>query len=278
MAEFPVKCDAPRNTGEMTIQLADKLSNIKALARFSFGTGLPRSGMSVLTGILRQNPRFISQTMGAAFDLVVALDKSVEEGGLLPASLNDGQKFALLRSGIDAVYHDRAFEAAVFDVHRDWLSKMDLLVRLYPLCRFVVMVRNPASIVNSYALEAGYTDEAKLSDLADRLLTPTGDVGRQIAALREALGSHHAERIFVLDYDRLVDDPEEAMDVLYDFLRSEEFAHDFNKVEIDGDLQPVERQAEPNVLPTRMILQLSGKAFWRNLRKTNATLMLGRAR
>lgn len=262
----------------MTIPFADKISNIKALARFSFGTGLPRSGMSLLTAILAQNPRFASQTMGPTFDVLVGLARAVEDGGLLPSDLNDGQKFALLRGGVDAVYHDRGFETLVFDVHRDWLDQMDRLVRLYPLCRFVVTVRNPAAIVNSYALDAGLSEEKDLLRLADTLLATDGDVGRQIAALREALSGRHAERVFVLDYDRLVDDPEEAMDVLYDFLREREFRHDFEAVEFDGEVVSVERQSEPSVLPTRMILQLSGKAFWRNLRKTKATLLLGRAR
>jgi len=40
----------------------------------------------------------------------------------------------------------------------------------------------------------------------------------------------------------------------------------------------VRHSGVPMLLPTRLVLQLSGRAFWRNLKRTSATLMLGRAR
>jgi sulfotransferase len=168
----------------------------------------------------------------------------------------------------------------VFDFDPDWLPYADLLVRLYPLSRFIICVRNPAAIVNGMELAAGKSEESEDGNDIAALIDENGPVGSQIVALREALSSQHAERMLVVDYDRLADDPEDVMDVLYDFLREPEFAHNYEEIgaEAAGFSGPVERSDAPTILSTRTILQLSGKAFWRNLRRTSATMMLGRAR
>ncbi len=265
----------------MNLQGIEKVRNIRSLARFHFIGGLPRSGVSVLTALLNQNPRFVAGNHGPAAPVFGKMVELLSKSGPETDLLDDAQKIALWRGVIDAVYHDRPFDSAVFDANRDWLEHTDILVRLFPLSRFIIMVRNPAAIVNSIELSGPLEgDEETLSNTAAKLMAPEGEVGLEIAKLRDALTSRHAERMFVLDYDRLADDPEEVMDVLYDFLREPVFTHDFDEIGSEGSTVsgPVERSDQPMVLPTRMILQLSGRAFWRNLKRTSATMMLGRAR
>jgi len=264
-------------------QTARKIgSQIRHVTRFHFIAGLPRSGVSVLTALLRQNPRFVALPNSPAQQVFTASVARIMEGGPESHLLNPAQKTALLRGVVDAVYHDRPFGAVVFDANRDWLDDLDRLVALYPLCRIIICVRNPAAIVNSVALPSpDQMDDNSHADTAARLTAPDGLIGVEITKLREALSSRHAERIFVLDYDRLVDDPEDVMDALYDFLRVPQFTHNYHEIGggADDDVSgPVRRSGQPMILPTRMILQLSGRAFWRNLRRTSATLMLGRVR
>ena len=234
----------------------------------------------MLTAILDQNPRFIARANTPAEAVFADLTKTyalaTKDGDLL----DDSQKIALWRSAIDAVYHDRPFDSSVIDANRNWLKHTDTLVHLYPLSRFIVCVRNPASIVNSITQSNGYGDEEKLAGAMNELMSGSGLVGREITQLRDALSSAHAERMLVLDYDRLVDDPEDAIDVVYDFLREPPFEHDFQNLGPDDAPVggPVRRSSTPMMLPTRMILQLSGRAFWRNIRRTSATMMLGRVR
>jgi sulfotransferase len=263
----------------MILQNAPNASQIRSLTRFHFIAGLPRSGVAVLSALLRQNPRFVSLENSPAQQVFAASLARLSDGGSEAALLNEAQKTALLRGVVDAVYHDRPFGSVVFDVSRDWLDHLDDVVTLYPLCRIIICVRNPASIVNSVALShPDQMDDKTLADTANRLTKPEGEIGVEIGKLRAALSSRHAERIFVLDYDRLVDDPEDVMDALYDFLREPEFNHNYHEIGGETVSGPVRRSSQPMILPTRMILQLSGRAFWRNLRRTSATLMLGRAR
>jgi len=180
----------------------------------------------------------------------------------------------------------------LFDGNRGWLNHLDILTEIFPLCRFIICVRNPAEIVNSMEIDGDARRAASdASDLDARIAALTdgdGYLGFPIAQLRHALGTRHSERMIVIDYERIVGDAEEVIDVLYDFLRETPFDHDFDELSlrvppwyepewavervISG---PVRRTGKETVLPLKTIQQLSGKAFWRNLRKTGATLMLG---
>jgi len=264
----------------MTLHRMEKANAIRSLARFNFIGGLPLSGVSVLTALLNQNPRFVARTSSPAQQVFANMVQTYGDGTEKGQILDDAQKTALWRGGINAIYHDRPFDSVVFDANRNWLHHMDILAGLFPLSRFVICVRNPAAIVNSLMLKApAAQDEESQAQAVNTLVAPDGAIGAQIGLLRAALTSAHAERVFVLDYDRLVDDPEDVMDVLYDFLREPEFVHDFDDLGDDGLVSgPVQRPGHPSILPTRMVLQLSGRAFWRNLKRTRATMMLGRVR
>lgn len=254
----------------------------RPLARFHFIAGLPRSGISVLTALLRQNPRFVAQNNSPSQDLFADLFERYWEQPQYSELLSDAQRLALLRAGFEAVYHDRPLDSVVFDSNRNWLNHIDELVQIFPLSRFIICVRNPASIVNSVALaDPSVNSEADMARIADDLVDSDGAIGLELGHLRDALSGQHGERIFVLDYDRLADDPEEAMDVLYNFLREPDFTHDYDEIGDENQIGvsgPVARSLGGMILPTRLILQLSGRAFWRNLKRTSATLMLGRAR
>lgn len=264
----------------MAPQVIGKVSNARSLARFHFVAGLPRSGISVLLAILSQNPRFTARKNGPAEAIFSQLSENYAPGTPSGDLLDDAQRLALWRGAIDAVYHDRLFESSVIDANRDWLRHTDTLVRLYPLSRFIICVRNPAAIVNSITQDGNFEEEEKLAAKIDDLMSANGTVGKEIAQLRGALSGAHAERMLVLDYDRLVDDPEDAIDVVYDFLREPAFTHDFQNIGPNGATVsgPVQRTSKPMMLSTRTILQLSGRAFWRNIRRTSATMMLGRVR
>ncbi len=265
----------------MSLQDAGYSSKIRSLARFHFVTGLPRSGVSVLSAILNQNPRFVAGLNGPAKQLFDNARRRLADGGDEADLLDDAQKTAIMRGVIDAIYHDRPFDSVVFDAHQDWLLHVETLVRLYPLCRFVICVRNPAAIVNSLLLSLPeQPQQAQLAHEVERLTSPDSEIAIQISRLREALSSRHAERMLLLDYDRLADDPEDALDVLYDFLREPEIHHDFQEIggTVAGVSGPVMRSGRSTILPMRTLLQLSGRAFWRNLKRTSATMLLGRAR
>lgn len=267
-----------------TVEGSENTTKPRSLARFHFIVGLPRSGCSLLAAILDQNPGFVARVSSPAESVFCRTLGLFDDSSEQSLRFDDQQRIALLRGAIDAIYHDRPLGAAVFDANPAWLDHVDELARLFPLCRFILCVRNPAQIINAIEVSGPLTsDQEALSKSVNRLIASDGAVGAEVARLREALSSSHTERMLVLDYDRLADDPEEAIEVLYDFLREPAFGHDFSDIGRGYGAQigfsgPVRRSDHAMVLPMRTVLQLSGKAFWRNLKRTSATMMLGRAR
>lgn len=277
----------------MVFQIQENINKIRSMTRFHFITGLPSSGASVLSAILRQNPRFIATGSSPACGLFTNMVRMLSDEQSASLNLTDDQKIALWRGVFDAIYHDRPIDSVVFDGNRNWLNYTDLLVRLFPLSRFILCVRNPAVIANVLEVSGHcaelHPDEGQMHLRVRALMAKDGHVGGNIGLLRKALSGQQTERMIVIDYDRLVDDPEDVMDVLYDFLREPEFEHDFQNLSLtvaqqNGQIRQnprvvrgsVQRIDHKMILPARMIRQLSGRAFWRNLRRTNATMMLGR--
>lgn len=257
----------------------------RSLARFHFLAGLPRSGVSLLVALLAQNPRFVARRDTPAaevFDLMrQTFPQSGDDAPADAPDLTDGQRIALWRSALDAVHHDRPFGATVFDAAPAWPRRLPVLAELYPLCRLIFCVRNPADIVNSMLAERDPSprrESAALDAEIAPLTGPDSPLSKAVDDLRALLSMPQAERVLVLDYDRLADDPEEAMDVVYDFLREDPFSHDVREIGGPAPLSgPVRRSSRPTVLPARTASRLSGRAFWQNLKRTSATMLLGRA-
>ena len=255
----------------------------RSLARFHFLAGLPRSGVSLLVALLAQNPRFVARRDTPAAEVFDRMRRTFPPPGedVPPDApdLTDGQRIALWRSALDAVHHDRPFGATVFDASPAWPRHLPALAELYPLCRLIFCVRDPAQIVNAMLDDTApelRDDPALLESQVARLAGPDSPLAAALADLRAVLSGPQAERVLVLDYDRLVDDPEEAMEVIYDFLRADPFDHDFDRVGGAGRLAgPVRRSTRPMALPSRSALRLSGQAFWRHPGRTRATLLLG---
>lgn len=256
-----------------------------AMTRFHFVAGLPMSGGDLLCGILSQNPRFVVGQNGRAQTVFGTFGPLLDESGPMGGMLDPGQRAAIMRGVLDGIYNERPLESVIFDLNHSWLTQMDRLAQLYPLSRFLVPVRNPAMIAEAWLsrLDAPTSEHAALCEQA---FASDGQFGRALDVLRNALHARHSERMLLVDEDRLRENPTEAMRIIYHFLREEEFGHEFDAVtvresDLGGGGDPVIRSVEPqdpaHLLSPRAAQRLSGVAFWRNVRRSNATMMLRHA-
>lgn len=257
----------------------DRILKVMAITRYHFIAALPASGEVLLTSILSQNPRFVTRSDGAAVQVMGLFEAGLEDRQGAAAVLDPDQRNALLRGVLDAVHHDRPLDSVIFDASPSWLGRIDLMARIFPLSRFIVPVRNPAAIIDLAATQEG-TPEGELETLAEALLGPESGLGRGLDALRAALAGRTSERILLIDYDRLTNDPELVLEVVYDFLREPEFDHDltpFAAAEERALDAPVRLRRSDGAgrLPAKLARSLSNKAFWRNLKRTEARMLLG---
>lgn len=254
-----------------------------------FISGLPRSGSTLLAGILRQNPRFhammTSPVGGIYLSMLGALSRKNEGAVFIDAE----QRRDLLKGVFENYYRRIGQEKLVFDTNRIWCSKMPHLTQLFPQSKVICCVRSISWIMDSierreqqHAFELsgifGYDTGGTVYTRVNRLAASDGMVGYALDALREAFYGGYADRLMLVTYEALTRDPAGTLDILYDFLGETRFDHDFGNVIYEADefdmsigapgLHTVRRKVEfidrPPILPPEIMQRFEGDAFWTN--------------
>jgi len=113
-----------------------------------FISGLPRSGSTLLSALLKQNPRF-SASMTSPVSLLCSTMQQKMNGGEFGVFFDDARRRTMLRGVFDAYYAGLSEEQVVFDTNRTWTGKAALLGQLYPESRILCCVRDPGWIIDS---------------------------------------------------------------------------------------------------------------------------------
>jgi sulfotransferase len=252
-----------------------------------FISGLPRSGSTLLAGILRQNPRFHAGMSSPVGSLFMALQGAMSRRNEAAVFIDELQKRELLKGIFDNYYHALHEERVVFDTNRAWCSKLPTLVKLFPDSKVICCVRHVPWIMDS--IERLIRDNAfELSGIfnfeslntvytrVSRLATSDGLVGFAMDALREAFWGEHADRLILVGYEAIAKHPEQTMRQLYDFLGEPWFPHDFDNVEYEANdfdlalgtpnLHKVRRKVDwierNTILPPELFNRFVNDAFW----------------
>ena len=270
--------------------------------KFHFISGLPRSGSTLTSGILRQNPLFhagMSSPIANLVDLIVA---QFSAGSEMASMVSEEQRERLLKGVFDSYYADHD-QPIIFDTNRAWTANLDLLMRLYPEAKLICLARDVSWIMdsmerqfrsNTFEHTRLFNNPAERSTVYTRveaLANANRLVGFPWHALREACYSDYADRLVIVDYDLLVTRPADVFKLLYEFLGEEYFEHDFNKVEYDAPafdsqlgldgLHRVHKEVKPRprktILPPDLFERYAKLSYWRNLEGSKAFRIVAQA-
>ena len=254
-----------------------------------FISGLPRSGSTLLSALLLQNPAVHAGIVSPVGSLVTALLRDMSQGNETALFLDDGQRARLLRGLFDSYYAHLGPGVAVFDSNRGWTARIDLLAELFPGCRVICCVRPVPWIIDSverllrrnrfelskiFGFDAGGTVYSR----AEGMMGPDGLIGFPLSAMKQAMHGDESGRLLLLPYDLLAEHPQQALDAVYDFCGLPRFAHDPEDVRFDArefdarlgtpglhDVRPrVARAERPSVLPPDLWAQWEGASVWRD--------------
>jgi sulfotransferase len=254
-----------------------------------FISGLPRSGSTLLSAILRQNPRFRAGMTGPVGSLVEALLRAMSMSNETAVFINDAQREALLHAVVSTYYADVPEGHVVFDTNRLWCAKLALIAALFPRARVICCARDVPWIFDSierllrknkfqpsgiFNFDPGGTVYSRVEGLSGN----NGMVGFAWNALREAFSGEETDRLMVLTYETLTGRPREAIAAVYDFIGEPAFAHDFDNIEFDAAEfdrrlgtpglhkvgRHVRREERTSVLPSDLIRKYENDAFWRD--------------
>lgn len=207
------------------------------MKKIVFTSGLPRSGSTLLAAILNQNPRFhanMSVPMRQILDSVV---DNINVPGNNKTELTNEKIDNVLR-GILENYHSDEGKEVFFDHNRYWSGRHDLLNRLYPDHKMILMVRDIGWILDSYELLAKnniykrplYSPAVSNSDvyarcnsILDKSIYPV------LQSMRDLLHSNRSN-VLIIEYDLLASNPEMVMRNIYQHIEEPYFNHYFDNI------------------------------------------------
>lgn len=257
------------------------------MPKFHFISGLPRSGSTLLSAILKQNPKFHANMSGPVAGLVGGLLSSLSARNEFSVFIDDDKRRSVIKSVFDSYYADSTAEV-VFDTSRSWCARMSLLNELHPQSKVIACVRQMPWVIDSIERLVqknvfqpssifGYMAGGTVYNRSEAVAKGDGMVGYAFNALKEAyFGEFAAGRLMLLQYETLVADPEKAINALYDFIGEAPFEHDFENIEFDAtefdlkagtpglhEIKPrIVNQQRKTVLPPDVFNRYLKDAFW----------------
>lgn len=255
-----------------------------------FISGLPRSGSTLLSALLRQNPRYAAGVSSPVAMLCSNLLHSMSGATEFASFFSDKRRRDIIRGVLRSYYADAPHGGTVFDTNRTWTSMLPLLADLYPQARVICCVRQVGWIIDSVerltrrnAVQPSklfnYRAGGSVYSRVEILMNPEkGLVGLAWNSMREAWFSEFADRLLVVDYERLAKDPAGVMEGLYAAIGEPLFRHDFENVLFDdagydADLglpglhrvrQRVSHEPRAACIPPDLFSKYADVNFWLN--------------
>ena len=265
--------------------------------KLHFISGLPRSGSTLLAGILRQNPRFHAAMSSPVAGLVNTALEQMGAGSESYAFFDEHKRKRICKALMDAYYADKQ-QPVIFDTNRHWTARLHQLVELADNFKVICCVRNPAWIMDSFEViyRKNPFDYSRMFNAASRqtvysrceaLINAGGAVGSAWTALKEAYYGEYSDRLLLVDYDLLCQHPARTLELIYRFIEEPLFQHDFEQVdyaesEFDQQLgvkglhtvkKSVSFTTRRSILPPDLFIKYQDMDFWQDQTATSANII-----
>lgn len=254
---------------------------------FYFISGLPRSGSTLLSAILRQNPTFYADIASPVNSIILNIisNLSYSENTLNIDELKRKNLLKLIFKG----YYDDLTASVVFDSSRHWTANTTLLKTLFPYTKIICCVRDISWILDSFeriaaknclyvntlaSEETYHCSETRCKGMMDP--QKTGQVIKPWHHLKDGLALN-PDMIHLVEYNDLCKNPENTLNKIYKFISKPYFEHDFNNIEYKNenfdkivnmrDLHTVRKKVEwiekKSILPKSVFETYNNMEFWR---------------
>lgn len=264
---------------------------------YHFLAGLPRSGNTLLSAILNQNPKVYSTPLSPLptymWDMANAAH-SIENATRNVENKINTDRF--LSSFMDNFYKE-VKKPVVIEREKAVGTPANLaIIKQYitPTPKIIFTVRNVLEILASLIrIDARYIkDDAANAQLyinnyrsqkdflCEYLMALNGDIDRGLLSLASAFYPENKGMFHIVEYNDLVFNPNDTMAKIYDFLEMPHYEHNFNKIEkiekdndeaigLPKDLHDVRKSlsqssTDVDILSDYIKHKYSNMEFWRN--------------
>lgn len=269
--------------------------------KYHFMGGLPRSGSTLLSSILNQNPRFDSGSSSPVLPLMHTIIDHLWNNELYHAYPKPQQASDIVKNIAYQWYGDTT-APVIFDKNRAWPARLDLIKGHLNIenPKIICPVRDTDEILTSFISmihrNPFHEGQEKINFIDEQLVKqniPINDENRciQIAeaqggilfeawnAMIQGINQGYSQYMYFVDYNHLITNPQETINNLYEFLEEEPYEHDFSNIfnkheENDlntyglGDMHKVRQELKKtspdpkDILPESILGRYKQMEFW----------------
>lgn len=226
------------------------------MKKYYFLAGFPRSGNTVLSSILNQNPKIYCSPLSPISDILWNYDQSLQHSENLKINFNSN--VIDIGKNILTEYYKDINKEIIIDREKGWAAVGNLqMIKKYinKNPKIIFTVRPVIEILTSFITlldDQSYLDEdminygwsyknylSKNDNRCEFLMRPGGQIDLSLLSLNQVLDLKNKNNFCIIKYDDLVENPEITMNKIYNFLEIPNYKHNFNnvtKIEKDFDL------------------------------------------
>lgn len=262
--------------------------------------GLPRSGSTLLSSILSQNPNIYSGPSSPIAGCMLAVDNLLKKDELYKAFPKPEQANLMIFNLISQYYED-IDKLSVIDKNRSWPAHVPLIESyIQQPAKIICPVRDVDEILasmismirrnpyNAGVSRSNFIDEPLIKQnipINDEnrchfIAGPKGILGNSLRSIVDGVSAGFLDRMLFVEYKDLMASPKQTLQCIYEFLNEPNFEHDFDNIEntskekdleIYGleDMHTVRKVLKATalnpkeVLPSSVLERCKGMDIWR---------------
>jgi sulfotransferase len=210
-----------------------------------FIAGLPRSGSTLLSALLNQNPQIHAEPSSPLIDCINSNELILTQSEQVRAFSVSERVFNVC-SQIPKSFYSHIEKPFVVDKNRNWTASYAFfLAKKYidSEPKIVCCVRDVLEVLSSYVAIAekngtgGFIDELINTqqyfgpindDRCDALMSPGGRVNSNLNSMKSMWQSEYKKNMLLVEYNDLVNSTQSTMDSIYKFWGIDTFQHELN--------------------------------------------------
>ena len=217
---------------------------------FYFMAGLPRSGSTLLSTILNQNPRFYSGPSSPVLGAMFAIEQNFMGNELYHGYPKPDQVREIIGSVPHHFYSDIE-KPVVFDKNRAWTARVPFIEGyIGQQAKIIVPVRRVDEILTSILTmihrnpfqegqeRVNFVDEQLIKtntpindyNRCMYLLNDGGIVYESLNAIKMGIDENFRDKMHFVDYNDLVSNPGKTLEDIYDFLGENYYDHELDNL------------------------------------------------
>lgn len=207
-----------------------------------FVSGLPRSGSTLITNILKQNPAIHGESVTSLASIFGSVNASWNNYETNQEYNNVDAKRGVLSSILQG-YYQHIDKSIVFDKDRGWIPLIPMVEEILDRqMKIIVCVRNPAEILTSFErlrkenplfftrADQTLREGSSIASRAYYYAGPDGAMGMAHRHIKDAIIMGYLDRFLFVDYNKFCSTPKSQTKRIYDFFEIPHFDHDFKNI------------------------------------------------